>query len=118
MDKKEAHPAAAKMSPYRTLKSTGQTRRLQTLAHALLAGGEISREAIDRLLFVSNGPEMVRLLRKQAGLSNGVHIACTRRPFVDANARQHSPGFYRLTNEGAPLVRSWLEGITAGGDDE
>ncbi len=72
------------------------------------SGGWILREELDRIAKASNGPEVVRRLRRDYL----IEIDMVREDIIDADGRASHPGKYRLTDSGrAKLVAmGWTPG--------
>ncbi|WP_211459213.1 hypothetical protein [Comamonas brasiliensis] len=74
------------------------TPRQKRVAQALVrCRGWISREAIDRIAGASNGPAVVRQLRRRFGYDA---IEMQRICTVDCDGQPAQPGRYRLTGAG------------------
>lgn len=73
------------------------TPRQYRVLLALMRGGWITREQTDRIAGASNGPEIVRQLRKTLG-SNAIETGYTE--VIDRDGRPARPGRYRLTQTG------------------
>ena len=71
-----------------------QTRVIRALVDS---GNWIAREAIDRIAGASNGPEIIRQLRKRFGY---YAIEMERVTVVDCDGLLAQPGRYRLTDAG------------------
>ena len=74
------------------------TLRQERVIRALVATrGWTSREAIDHIAGVSNGPEVIRQLRQRFGYDA---IVMERITVVDRDGLLTQPGRYRLTDTG------------------
>lgn len=82
--------------PYLTLPPR-QYRAVKAMSH----GGWVTRETIDRVSGASNGPEVIRQLRKRLG-SNAIETGYT--DVKDRDGRPARPGRYRLTQSGLDFL--------------
>jgi len=64
--------------------------------------GRVMRERLDKIAGASNGPELVRVLRRK-----GLQIPCKRLPVKDRDGRACRPGQYRLTDNDRRLILAW-----------
>lgn len=67
-----------------------------------LLRGPVMRERLDRIAGASNGPELVRVLRRK-----GLQIPCKRLPVKDRDGRDCRPGQYQLTDNDRRLILAW-----------
>lgn len=81
---------------------TDNPRYLRVLA--ALIWRLLMREEVDRVAGCSNGPQLVKEIRK-AGLA----VPCKRLNFRDRDGRRCRPGQYCLTDNDRKLIREWLE---------
>ena len=84
---------------------TDNPRELRALA-LLLRRPSVPREAFDREVGCSNGPDLVKRLREY-GLGKA-HLACTRIEVIDRDGCKTRPGIYWLTPQGRRAVVQWL----------
>lgn len=84
---------------------TDNPRELRALA-LLLCRPSVPREAFDREVGCSNGPDLVKRLREY-GLGKE-HLACTRIEVIDRDGCKTRPGVYWLTPQGRRAVLRWL----------
>ena len=84
---------------------TDNPRELRALA-LLLRRPSVPREAFDREVGCSNGPDLVKRLREY-GLGKE-HLACTRIDVIDRDGCKTRPGVYWLTPQGRRAVLRWL----------
>ena len=84
---------------------TDNPRELRALA-LLLCRPSVPREAFDREVGCSNGPDLVKRLREY-GLGKE-HLACTRIDVIDRDGCKTRPGVYWLTPQGRRAVLRWL----------
>lgn len=82
---------------------TNNPRELRALA--LLLAGSILREALDKSVGCSNGPDLIHRLSKKKGLA----IGRARLDCIDRYGRRCRPGVYWLTDNDRSLVLKWLE---------
>ena len=107
MTKKEnAQPRNAELSAPKNIANATTckpfTPRQGRVIHALLqTSGWIARESIDRIAGASNGPEVIRQLRKRFGYAA---IEMQRIDVVDRDGLPAQPGRYRLTALGRQRI--------------
>jgi phage regulator Rha-like protein len=90
-----------------TRKSTRLNCPRQTrITRALLRGGWIWREDVDRIAGASNGPETIRQLRDK-----GLVIECQRVERTDRDGVKCRPGRYRLEQRSYPLAQRLLGAV-------
>lgn len=83
------------------------TPRQRRVLDAMLPGGWIAREALDRITGAANSPETVAQLRRHLGQEA---IETRRTAVVDRDGRPTKPGLYRLTATGRMQLRN-LRGV-------
>lgn len=93
---KQASPKARKFT-------ARQSRVLQAL---LARQGWIWREDIDRIAGASNGPEIIRQLRRR----HGIEIDMRKVPKLDRDGRPCEPGQYKITGPGIAAADMKLGG--------
>lgn len=103
--KRKAHPqqlgmSLPNMSRNPNMPTDLTLRQNRALLALLRATNGISREAIDRISGASNGPEVIRQIRKRFGLCKHLHLVCDRIKVFDRDGLPSNPGRYRLTPEG------------------
>lgn len=81
--------------------------RERRILEGLLTGPK-TREQVDRLGKVSNGPEYIRQLRLR-----GLEIDCERRCFVNEDGNRCCPGVYRLNESSVADAMAMLYPATA-----
>lgn len=84
---------------------TDNPRELRALA-LLLRRPSVPREALDREVGCSNGPDLIARLRGY-GLGED-HLPCTRIVVMDRDGCKCRPGVYWLTTQGRRAVMRWL----------
>ncbi len=84
---------------------TENPRQLRILA--ALMRGDVPRERADRVSGSSNGPEVIRALRKR-GLPAGTCLLCREQAGIDIDGCCVKTGVYSLTEEGKRRVYDWL----------
>jgi hypothetical protein len=67
----------------------------------------VTREQVDALALLSNGPELIRRLRRNFDLTK-TELYCTRRAFQDSRGRWHYPGTYYVAEIARPKVLAIL----------
>ena len=86
---------------------TDNPRELRALA-LLLRRPSVPREAFDREVGCSNGPDLVKRMR-DAGL--GEHLRCARIEVIDRDGIKTKPGVYWLTQEFNTTARQLYDRI-------
>jgi hypothetical protein len=83
-------------------------RQQRVLTAMWAADGWIWREALDRIAGASNGPEIIRRLRRDYL----IEIDMVQQEVIDADGRTSRPGKYRLTEKGraALVAMGWTPG--------
>lgn len=100
--KKRPTPQKAESSALNSVKFSGTHNPRHLLIIRALLAGPISREQVDQLAGVSNGPSLIADLR-DCGL--GIeHLQCLRHPDVDKFGKRRAPGVYLLTEQGRGAV--------------
>ena len=97
-----------------SLNSTGTdfTLRQIRVINALVSTRDfISRESIDRIAGASNGPEIIRGIRRRLTGYDGLEMVLI--PKVDKDGKHCRPGYYRLTDAGRKRVLLMLGGKNA-----
>lgn len=84
---------------------TDNPRELRALT-LLLRRPSVLREAFDREVGCTNGPDLILRLRKY-GLGK-MHLPCTRIEIIDRDGCKARPGIYWLTPQGRRAVLQWL----------
>lgn len=97
-----AHDSTAQPAKFH---GTDNPRELRALAF-LLRRPSVSREAFDREVGCSNGPDLILRLREY-GLGKA-HLPCTRIEVIDRDGCKARPGIYWLTPQGRRAVLQWL----------
>jgi hypothetical protein len=77
--------------------------RHQRALQALMRG-PISRERLDRVAGVSNGPQLISDLR-----ALGLNVGCKRVTVIDRDGRRCQPGVYYLPSEEQQKVAAWMQ---------
>ena len=98
----DAHDSTAHPAKFH---GTDNPRELRALA-LLLRRPSVPREAFDREVGCSNGPDLIQRLR-QYGLGRE-HLCCTRIEVIDRDGCKTRPGVYWLTPQGRRAVLRWL----------
>lgn len=80
---------------------THSPRQLRVLEALMIAPR--SRKAIDTIAACSNGPDVIRGLRKK-----GLTIPCDNVPHVDSDGHESTHGVYSFTAEDKRKVSHWL----------
>lgn len=89
-------------------KPPGLITRERRILTALTLGPK-TREQVDRIGKVSNGPEYIRQLRER-----GLEIHCERRCFRNEDGQVCCPGVYRLAEKSVPKAMELLYLAMAG----
>ena len=63
----------------------------------------IPREALDKIVGCSNGPELVAELRRR-----GLEIPCERIRFIDRDGKVCRPGVYSLLSTDRTFIYRWI----------
>jgi hypothetical protein len=106
--KKRPTPQKAESSALNSVKFIGTNNPRHLIIIRALLAGPVSRERVDQLAGVSNGPSLIADLR-DCGLGME-HLQCLRRPDVDKFGKRRAPGVYLLTEQGRRAVRFSLGG--------
>ena len=106
--KKRPTPQTAESSALNSVKFSGTDNPRHLLIIRALLDGPVSRERVDQLAGVSNGPSLIADLR-DCGLGME-HLQCLRRLDVDRFGKRREPGVYLLTEQGRRAVFSCLGG--------
>jgi len=78
--------------------------RYERALRALLQS-PLRREQLDRVATVSNGPDLIRKLRRRLSLE----LPCKLVPLLDKDGRTVVVGEYSLTDADKRIARRWLE---------
>lgn len=91
----------------RSARFQGTDNPLELRAIALLlCRPSVPREAFEREVGCSNGPDLIARLR-DLGLGEG-HLRCTRIRVIDRDGKLCRPSVYFLTDQGRRAIEQWL----------
>lgn len=82
-------------------------RENRVLLALLKSNGWISRENIDRIAGASNGPQVIKNLRRKITGYDGLEMVQLRD--LDRDGKCCRPGYYRLTAIGRERAQKYLE---------
>lgn len=93
----------AKFTPRKPTLTARQKRVLEALVVRM---GWIWREEIDHIAGASNGPEIIRQLRRR----HGIEIDMVKVEKIDRDGSPCKPGKYKITEHGVEAASAYLGG--------